>query len=80
MRVENSAWGLRLSPGPPESSGATGMAMIFRRCLRGRGMMSGPATSLVVTDSSDSWSVNIKDPVIRVGWALALERSLPLEN
>ena len=43
-------------------------------------MMSGPATSLVVTDSSDSWSVNIKDPVIRVGWALALERSLPLEN
>ena len=46
-------------------------------------MMSGPGTtslslSLVVTDMMSSWSVNIKDPLIMVGWALALERSLPL--
>ena len=46
-------------------------------------MMSGPGTtslslSLVVTDMMSSWSVNINDPLIMVGWALALERSLPL--
>ena len=55
-------------------------------------MMSGPATpslsqsasrvllSLVVTERRSSWSVNIREPLIRVGWALALERSLPLNN
>ena len=46
-------------------------------------MMSGPGTtslslSLVVTDMMSSWSVSINDPLIMVGWALALERSLPL--
>ena len=33
-----------------------------------------------VTEVTSSWSVRTSDPLMIVGWALALERSLPLEN
>ena len=55
-------------------------------------MMSGPGTvtvsqslsrfllSVDLTEVTSSWSVSTNDPLMIVGWALALERSLPLEN
>ena len=55
-------------------------------------MMSGPGTATVsqslsrfllsvdLTEVTSSWSVSTNDPFMIVGWALALERSLPLEN
>ena len=48
-------------------------------------MMSGPSVSrfllsLDLTEVTSSWSVNTSEPVMIVGWALAVERSLPLKK